>query len=108
MSGVNLEKWVGDNLRTIVLVGFIAGVMVVAGLGFAFKMSEFSTTIMRNDVEGFGASAIGIYLSGAIPLLFLTLWAILTGRFRDIERPKYRLLEMHEEIEAEARRGYHG
>ncbi len=101
-------EWVRKHRRTLVLVGFAAGVLVFAGVAFVYKMTEFSTTIMRDDVEGFGASAIGIYLSGAVPLMFLTLWAVLTGRFRDIERPKYRMLELHEEIESETRRGLHG
>jgi hypothetical protein len=34
-----------------------------------------------------------------LPLLMLTLWAIFSGRFRDVERPKYRLFELHDEIE---------
>ena len=34
-----------------------------------------------------------------LPIVFLTLWAVLTGRFRDIERPKFRMLELDEEIE---------
>ena len=45
-----------------------------------------------------------------LPIVFLTLWAVLTGRFRDIERPKFRMLELDAELErrgerVEARRG---
>jgi ABC-type uncharacterized transport system permease subunit len=87
------------SLRDTVVVCFAAVVLVVAGLGFAYKMTEFATTIVKQDVEGFGAVAVAIYLIGMLPIVFLTLWAIFTGRFRDIERPKYRMLEMHEEIE---------
>jgi nitrogen fixation-related uncharacterized protein len=54
---------------------------------------------MKEDVEGFGAVAVSIYLIGMVPILFLSLWAVFTGRFRDIERPKYRLLELDREIE---------
>lgn len=103
-----IEKWIEDNLRLVAIVGFSSAVILVAGVGFIYKMTEFSATIIRDDVEGFGATAIAVYLTGVVPLLFFTLWAILSGRFRDIERPKFRVLEMHDQIEAEARRGING
>jgi hypothetical protein len=43
--------------------------------------------------------AVATYLIGMLPLVFVTLWAVLTGKFRDIERPKFRLLEIDREIE---------
>jgi nitrogen fixation-related uncharacterized protein len=75
-------------------------------VGFVYKMSEFATTIVKDEIEGFGSVAIGVYLTGVVPLVFLTLWAVLTGRFRDIERPKHRMLEIHRELEGEG--GTHG
>lgn len=87
------------SLRTVAVVGFAVAVLVVAGLGFVYKMTEFAQTIVKDDVEGFGAVAVSIYLIGMVPIVFLTLWAVLTGRFRDIERPKFRLLELDREIE---------
>jgi hypothetical protein len=88
-----------DRIRSVTIVGFAVAVLVIAGLGFAYKMSEFAVTIMKEDVEGFGAVAVATYLIGMVPIMFLSLWAVLTGRFRDIERPKYRLLEIDREIE---------
>jgi len=96
-----------DRRRTIVQVAFATAVLVIAGLGFVYKMSEFASTIIKDEVEGFGAVAIGVYLTGVLPLLFLTLWAILSGRFRDIEQPKFRMLEMDREIEASGEGGFH-
>lgn len=108
MTWESIEKWIEDNFRTIAIVGFSSAVILVAGVGFIYKMTEFSATIVKDEVEGFGATAIAVYLTGVVPLLFLTLWAILTGRFRDIERPKYRVLEMHDQIEAENHLGTRG
>jgi hypothetical protein len=88
-----------DRIRSVTIVGFAVAVLVIAGLGFAYKMTEFAVTIMKEDVEGFGAVAVATYLIGMVPIMFLSLWAVLTGRFRDIERPKYRLLEIDREIE---------
>lgn len=85
--------------RTMVVFAFAIAVMVVAGTSFVYKMTEFAVTIVRDDVEGFGAVAVATYLIGMLPLVFVTLWAVLTGKFRDIERPKFRLLEIDREIE---------
>jgi hypothetical protein len=86
-------------MRNAVVLGFAVIVLVIAGLGFVFKMAEFATTIVKDEVEGFGAVAVTIYLIGMVPIVFLTLWAVMTGRFRDIERPKLRVLELDREIE---------
>ena len=91
--------------RTIAVVGFAVAVLVLAGLGFVYKMTEFATTIVKDDIEGFGAVAVSLYLIGMVPILFLTLWAVLTGRFHDIEAPKYRLFELDREIERESSLG---
>lgn len=88
-----------SRLRTWVVVGFGGAVLMFAGLGFVYKMTEFTMTIVQDDIEGFGAAAVAVYLLGLLPIVLINLWAILTGRFRDIERPKYRMLELDREIE---------
>jgi len=87
------------NRRTVVVFAFAVVVMVVAGTSFVYKMTEFAMTIVRDDVEGFGAVAVATYLIGMLPIVFVTLWAVFSGKFSDIERPKLRLLELDEEIE---------
>lgn len=105
---MNVESGKARSLRTVVVVGFAAAVLVVAGLGFVYKMTEFALTIIKDDVEGFGAAAVSLYLMGMLPIVFLTLWAVLTGRFRDIERPKHRMFELDREIERQEARHAHG
>ena len=85
--------------RTVVLFAFFVSVMVVAGGGFLLKMFEFVMTMSGDEVAGFGAVAVSTYLLGMAPLLFLMLWAVTTGRFRDVEAPKFRMLELDREIE---------
>jgi hypothetical protein len=87
------------SLRSLVVFGFALVVMLVAGLGFAYKMTEFALTMVHDEVAGFGAVAVANYLIGMLPLVFLTLWGVLSGKFRDIEAPKFRLLELDREIE---------
>jgi nitrogen fixation-related uncharacterized protein len=90
------SRW---SLRETAVFGFAAAVLVFAGLGFVYKMTEFAATIIKEDIEGFGAVAVSIYLIGMVPIAFFTLWAVFSGKFRDIEAPKYRMLELDREIE---------
>ncbi len=84
--------------RSIAVFAFAVVVMLVAGTSFVYKMTEFAMTIVKDDIEGFGAVAVATYLIGMLPIVFITLWAVLTGKFADIERPKYRLLELDREL----------
>lgn len=85
--------------RNATVIVFAVAVLLVAGVGFIYKMTEFAATIANDEVEGFGAMAVGTYLIGVVPILFLTLWAVFSGKFRDIEAPKFRMLELDREIE---------
>lgn len=92
--------------KGVVVFAFAIGIMVIAGTAFANKMLEFVLTMSGDEVAGFGVAAVATYLAGMLPLLLLTLWAAVTGRFRDIERPARRMLELDREIDREeARRG---
>jgi nitrogen fixation-related uncharacterized protein len=85
------------------MIALWGGIVVVAAAAFVFKMTEFALTLTdrgSNHFGGFGAIALGAYLLGMIPIVLLTLWGVFSGHFRDVERPKYRMLEMQEEIEA--------
>jgi len=85
--------------RTILVGALAVGVFVIAGGAFVSKMFEFVMTMAGDEVAGFGAVAVSTYLLGMLPLLLLTLWAVTTGRFHDIEAPKLRMLELDREIE---------
>lgn len=87
------------GVRNATIITFAVAVLLIAGVGFIYKMTEFAATIAQDDVEGFGAMAIGTYLIGVVPILFLTLWAVFSGKFRDIEAPKFRMFELDREIE---------
>ena len=85
--------------RRVTEYAFATAVFVIAGVGFIYKMSEFAVTIVKDEVEGFGTVAIVTYLIGMVPMTFLMLWAVMTGRFRDLEATKRRLFELDAEIE---------
>lgn len=90
--------------KGLVVFALAVGVMVGAGLAFVHKMADFAMTMGEDAVAGFGAVSVATYLLGMLPILFLTLWAVATGRFRDIERPKFRMFEIQEEIDRELER----
>jgi nitrogen fixation-related uncharacterized protein len=87
------------STRTLVVFLMAIAVMVLAGGAFLNKMVEFMLTMNGDEIAGFGAAAIATYLAGMLPLLCLNLWAVLTGRFRDVEGPAQRMLDIHEALE---------
>ena len=91
-----MKRW---NRRRLAIFAFSTAVVTIAGLAFAYRMTTFALTIAHDDIYGFGAVAVATYLIGMLPIVFVTLWAVATGRFRDIEAPKYRMLELDLEIE---------
>ncbi|MFQ5770556.1 MAG: cbb3-type cytochrome oxidase assembly protein [bacterium] len=54
---------------------------------------------MKDDLKSFGAISVVSYFVGILGILFFTLWGIFKGHFKNIERPKYRMLELDEEID---------
>lgn len=81
------------------IISFVTILVVfVAGVAFIYKMTEFAMTITDEDVSGFGPASVLTYFMGMLPLLFITLWAAFSGRLRDIEAPKYRMLELNQDI----------
>ena len=86
-------------------------VIVVAGTAFVFKLTEFIIVATSKAPEALGSFLIPVlnYLLVAAGFLCLFFWAYFTGQFRDVEAPKYRMLEMQKEIdERELERGRDG
>jgi hypothetical protein len=95
-----------DNTRAIRRMRLVMLLMAVAVLvpslyGFGTKFLEF-VAIYRGDVEGaFAISPILNYLLASLGFLCLFAWAVTQGMFRDIERPKYTLLENEARLDAD-------
>ena len=78
-------------------------VIVVAGTAFIFKLTEFILVATNEGPDAMGTFLIPVmnYLLVAAGFLCLFLWAYFTGQYRDVEAPKYRMLEMQAEIDRE-------
>lgn len=86
------------GLRAFLHAFFVLAV-TAAGAMFVFKLFSFLTTIRRDELAGFAFDPIVIYGIVAMGFLLLLAWAFLTGQFRDVERPKYEMLERFAEQE---------
>ena len=76
-------------------------VILVAGTAFIFKLIEFTVIATQKGPDAMGSFLIPVlnYLFVAAGFLCLFLWAYFTGQFRDVEAPKYRMLEMQDEFD---------
>lgn len=85
---------------------FGLGVLIPAVRGFGQKFYELCMLI--DDADGaFAVMPVVNYLLASIGFLLLLGWAILNGMFRDIEKPKYTMLQteqMLDECEAHNQR----
>ncbi len=82
-------------------VGFALLILVPSSLGFANKFREF-ILLYRGDVDGiFAITPIMNYLLASLGFFCLFFWAIYQGMFRDIEAPKYSMLENERRLDDE-------
>lgn len=87
--------------RTFVRV-FSVILLLTAGIAFIFKLIEFAYTATTKGSDALASFLIPVlnYLIIAAGFFCLFIWAYVTGQFRDVEGPKYRMLEMQREIDA--------
>lgn len=91
-SGSRLKKWV--------MVLITIGIIVPGGYGFIEKFIQFVRTLRTDDAGGFTIIPICNYLIVTAGMACLLVWATTRGMFRDIERPKFTMLEREQRIEA--------
>lgn len=84
-----------------VTIGFALLILVPSLIGFANKFREF-VLLFRGDVDGvFAITPVMNYLLASLGFFCLFFWAIYQGMFRDIEAPKYKLLENERALDEE-------
>ena len=74
-----------------------------AGCMFTYKLFMFMKTIKKDELAGFAFDPLIIYAFVAMGFIFLLAWAYMTGQFRDIESPKFEMLEKFDELEKQER-----
>ncbi|MEX2213505.1 MAG: cbb3-type cytochrome oxidase assembly protein [Phycisphaeraceae bacterium] len=79
--------------------GFGIVMVLIAGGAFLMKLIEFGAVLLSDEPMQFAFLPVVTYLMVAAGFGCLFMWAYVTGKFKDIEGPKYRMLEMQEEID---------
>lgn len=80
------------------LVILVVVILVPSAVGFTTKLLKFVQASGSGE-GGFAILPLLVYLSVAAGFLCLLAWAMFQGMFRDVERPKYTMLENEERLE---------
>jgi hypothetical protein len=87
--------------QVITTIVFALVILLPSLYGFANKFREF-ILLFRGDVDGvFAITPIMNYLLASLGFFLLFCWAIGHGMFRDIEKPKYTMLEIERKLDEE-------
>lgn len=92
----------GTSRRARVFLWVFSVILVVtAGTAFMFKLIEFFYTATTDGSEALASFLIPVltYLTVAAGFGCMFAWAFLRGHYSDVEAPKYRMLEMQEQID---------
>lgn len=86
--------------RTFLWV-FSTILVITAGTAFLFKLIEFFYTATTTGSDALASFLIPVltYLTVAAGFGCLFAWAFVRGHYRDVEGPKYRMLELQEQID---------
>ena len=89
--------------KGLVMLIMTLAVLLPSLYGFGTKLFEF-IALFRGDVDGaFAISPVLNYLLASLGFLCLFLWAAMHGMFRDVERPKFTMLENEAWLDAASR-----
>src|SRR5208283_1476397 len=95
------QRGTTSRAQVLTTIGFTLLILVPSLLGFAKKFCEF-ILLYRGDVDGvFAITPIMNYLLASLGFFCLFFWAIYHGMFRDIEAPKYTMLENERKLDEE-------
>ncbi len=87
--------------QVLTTVGFALLLLVPSVLGFANKFREL-VLLSRSGVEGiFAVTPVVNYLLASLGFFCLFFWAIYHGMFRDIEAPKFTMLENERKLDSD-------
>lgn len=97
------KEWTALILGTWVISG-----IAFASLAFVYKVIEVLNTVPKGEMAGFAVMQVVTYILIATGFFFLFLWSFLKGDFRDMEKAKYKVLEMEKKALEMERGGEYG
>jgi len=91
----------GRSTAWTITIVFGVIILIPSMLGFVMKFGELiELTKGVGDSGGFSITPVVNYLLASLGFFCLLLWAALNGMFRDLERPKYLMLENERELDS--------
>lgn len=101
MSAARLVRRPEESRAKRVTIAVIAAVILIPGaIGFAEKIVQFVRTLDAAEGGRFTIVPLMNYLLMALGFLLLLLWGVAHGMFRDIEGPKYAMLDREAALDA--------
>ncbi|RMD99085.1 MAG: hypothetical protein D6812_12230 [Deltaproteobacteria bacterium] len=88
------------RVRLVFIWSLLIGI-ILSGVAFALKVTEFIYTMSSEEAKGFADVPVTVYFFIAAGWLCLLVWCFLTGKFKEMEREKYDLIELEERYERE-------
>lgn len=85
------------KIAALVLLALV--ILLPAAFGFLTKLFKFFQTLQSDQEGGFTILPILTYLAVAAGFVCLLVWAVFQGMFRDIERPKYTMLDTERKLD---------
>jgi len=99
-------EYQGNTARTWVVVVLAFIILTPSFYGFLSKYGELIHTLASEapDEGAFAAAPILNYLFASGGFLMLFIWAALNGMFRNIEAPKFKMLENERMLDENSRK----
>lgn len=85
--------------KTRIIIGMAVLIIVPSAIGFTDKFIQFVRTLSTEDGGNFTIIPILNYLIMAAGFTCLLVWATAHGMFRDVEKPKFKMLEQEKELD---------
>ncbi len=98
-SAIAVEQKNRSIAWTITIV-FGVLILIPSMLGFVMKFGELMSLTQGAEDGGFAITPVVNYLLASAGFFFLLMWAAVNGMFRDLERPKYLMLENERELDS--------
>lgn len=88
------EQPKSSRTKNIVLIVMSVVILVPSMMGFVMKFIEFIHTFQGETDGAFAITPMLNYMLASLGFFCMLVWAIANGMFHDLERPKYRMLEI--------------
>ena len=99
-AGIGNSSPKDRSIAWTITIVFGVLILIPSLLGFVMKFGELLTLTGDSNDGGFAITPVINYLLASLGFFFLLMWAAVNGMFRDLERPKYLMLENERELDA--------